>query len=455
MKRRGAVLLFAVVATVGLYLGPAGAAGHRHHGDVLVVDDDHDPASCHGRHADFQSIQLAINDDDTGTGDTILVCPGEYKETVQVTKAHLTIKGAKAGHDATRRGRRGESMVTNIDPKGTVQLLADDIRWDGFTIRGVFKQKNGPGMYTSPDHSGYDIRDTIFEDNGIGLYLGSSGDQTTIVCRNLFIANNEFEGTGGANGIYSDEGARDVSILSNRFEGHNGSGIFFADSTSSGHQQDIRVGWNKSIDDKTFATFFATAQLRMHRNLVRARLFDPNPVLNKPATAIFIGARNDDVVVSRNRVQAASGNGIDVSETGQLGTASPTKVTLLKNWVEHAKELGISVTAPGQQHYEVRGNRAFDNTLVGLHLGPDTDDAFLIGNKALRNGLDCQDQSSGNGTAGTDNTWQKNLGDSAKPPGICTPPTGNEPPPHHGGGHGHGKPKKHRDPCKCTRNWRF
>jgi hypothetical protein len=302
MKRRGAVLLFAVVATVGLCLGPAGAAGHRHHGDVLVVDDDHDPASCHGRHADFQSIQLAINDDDTGTGDTILVCPGEYKETVQVTKAHLTIKGAKAGHDATRRGRRGESMVTNIDPKGTVQLLADDIRWDGFTIRGVFKQKNGPGMYTSPDHSGYDIRDTIFEDNGIGLYLGSSGDQTTIVCRNLFIANNEFEGTGGANGIYSDEGARDVSILSNRFEGHNGSGIFFADSTSSGHQQDIRVGWNKSIDDKTFATFFATAQLRMHRNLVRARLFDPNPVLNKPATAIFIGARNDDVVVSRNRV---------------------------------------------------------------------------------------------------------------------------------------------------------
>ena len=66
------------------------------------------------------------------------------------------------------------------------------------------------------------------------------------------------------------------------------------------------------------------------------------------------------------------------------------------------------------------------------------------------NGLDCQDQSSGNGTAGTDNTWQKNLGDSAEPPGICTPPTGNEPPPHHGGGHGHGKPKKHRDPCKCT-----
>jgi len=450
MKRRGAVLLFAVVAAVGLCLGPAGAAGRHHHGDVLVVDDDQDVASCHGRRADFQSIQEAINDGDTGDGDTILVCPGQYNETVQVTKAHLTIKGAKAGHDATRRGRRGESVVTHLDPKGTVQLLADDIRWDGFTIQGVANKVNGPGMYTSPDHSGYDIRDTVFEDNGFGLYLGSSGDQTTIVCRNLFIANNEFEGTGGANGIYSDEGARDVSILSNRFEGHNGSGIFFADSMSSGHQQDIRVGWNKSIDDKTFATFFATVQLRMHRNLARARVNDRK--FPERTSAIFIGARNDDVVVSRNRVQSASGDGIDVSATGQLGPASPTNVALLKNWVEHARKLGISVSAPGQRHYEVRGNRAFNNTKVGIHLGLGTDDVFLIGNKALDNGrLDCQDQSRGDGTAGTDNTWQKNLGDSARPVAICSPPTGTEPPPHHR----HHKPRKHRDPCKCTRNWRF
>jgi hypothetical protein len=72
---------------------------------------------------------------------TILVCPGEYNETVKVTKAHLTIKGAKAGHDATRRGRQRESVVTHIDPEGTVQLLADDIRWDGFTIQGVFGER--------------------------------------------------------------------------------------------------------------------------------------------------------------------------------------------------------------------------------------------------------------------------------------------------------------------------
>ena len=41
MKRRVAVLLFAVVAAVGLCLAPAGA-GESHHGKrrLLVVDDD-------------------------------------------------------------------------------------------------------------------------------------------------------------------------------------------------------------------------------------------------------------------------------------------------------------------------------------------------------------------------------------------------------------------------------
>ncbi len=193
----------------------------------------------------------------------------------------------------------------------------------------------------------------------------------------------------------------------------------------------------------------------MHRNVVRARVFDPNPDLNKQVSAIFIGARNDDVVVSRNRVQSASGDGIDVSRTGQFGPASPTNVALLKNWVEHAGLLGISVTAPGQRHYEVRGNRAFNNTEVGLHVGPGTKHVLLVGNKALDNGLDCRDRSTGSGTAGTDNTWRKNLGNTARPAGICAKPTGTERPPHHGRGHHHKPPKKHRDPCRCTLPWRL
>ena len=110
-----------------------------------------------------------------------------------------------------------------------MQLLEDDITWDGFTIRGVPGAQNSPGMYTSPAHSGYLVRDTIFLDNGIGIHLGASGKHPTLVCRNRFTANNEFEGPTGAYGIYSDEGAQQVLITSNLFEGHNGAAIFFAD----------------------------------------------------------------------------------------------------------------------------------------------------------------------------------------------------------------------------------
>src|SRR5829696_6210918 len=66
--------------------------------------------------------------------------------------------GANAGRDATGRWRGPESIVTDApDPTslGIVQLLADDITWDGFTIQGVNRAENSPGMYTSPTSSGY------------------------------------------------------------------------------------------------------------------------------------------------------------------------------------------------------------------------------------------------------------------------------------------------------------
>jgi hypothetical protein len=139
------------------------------------------------------------------------------------------LKGANAGRDATTDGRHRESIVSHLDPKGTVQLKADDITWDGFTILGDAGAQNGPGMVTSKDHSGYLIRDTVFQDNGVGLDLGASGEETSVICRNRFIANNEVKA--GGFGVLSERGAKQVLITYNRFERHNGAGIFFADRT--------------------------------------------------------------------------------------------------------------------------------------------------------------------------------------------------------------------------------
>ena len=291
MKRRAAVVVFAVVAAISLFLAPAYASGHHHrghgHGRVLVVDNEHRHRSCLGTRNPFQTIQSAIDDEDAGPGATIWVCPGLYEETVKVATPHLTLKGANAGRDATGPDRHRESVVHNPDPKGTeptVQLLADGITWDGFTILGTANKENGPGMVTSEQHSGYLIRDTIFVDNGVGLDLGASGKDPSYVCRNRFVANNEFT-AGGGYGIFSERGAQQVLITYNRFEGHNGAGVFFADR---GHtQRDLLIDHNKSVNDLSFATLYNTSRVRLTHNSATARVGDTK--FPGPASAIFIG----------------------------------------------------------------------------------------------------------------------------------------------------------------------
>ena len=68
---------------------------------------------------------------------TIHVAAGTYTEQVQITRP-LTLLGAQAGVDArTRSGP--ESVITY--PKGPVQLLADDVTINGFTIEMCIRDR--------------------------------------------------------------------------------------------------------------------------------------------------------------------------------------------------------------------------------------------------------------------------------------------------------------------------
>jgi hypothetical protein len=344
-----------VAAAVALCLPQAGASGRHHHGGghgrLLVVDNSGHRKSCLGTRHPFLAIQAAV--DAARSGNTIHVCPGLYEENVKVQTERLTIKGANAGHDPTGKQRHHESIVTGDDPKGTVQLLADHITWDGF-------------MSTDPADSGYLVRDTIFEDNGIGLHLGSSGEHPTLISRNRFQANNKF--AGGGFGVFSDKGARQVAITWNRFQLHNGAGIFFADRGAT--QQDVLIDHNKSVDDKTFAAICNTSRVQLSHNSVRARVDDPE--FSEPTSAVFIGARNDTVLVKKNRVWSASGNGIDVTDSGEPGTAD-------------AAPTGV-----------VGRNKATGARLAGLHLAGGARQVTVDRNTALDNTLfDCQDESTG------------------------------------------------------------
>jgi hypothetical protein len=431
MKRRAAVVVFAVVAAISLSLAPAYATGrhHRDHGRVLVVDNQpRQNRSCLGTRNPIKTIQRAVVA--ANPGDTIRVCPGTYTETVTVGegKDGLTFLGANAHRDPTRPGRRAESVVQSLNPAGTVQLLADDITWDGFTILGFAGKPNGPGMSTSPRAAGYLIRDTIFQDNGVGLRLAASGDRPSFVCRNLFVANNEFDPTGGY-GIVSIERTRQVLITYNRFQDHNGGAILFADRGADTHT-DVLIDRNKSVRDLTFATIFSSTRLRLSRNDARNR---PKGPLGG-SSSIYIGARNTDIDLHRNRVRSASGNGIDVTPAGE-GDNDPLR----------------------PENVEVTRNKVTNVNMVGLHLAPGTVGVTVTGNTALDNGvLDCQDESGppGGGTAGIKNTWVDNAGRTDSPDGLCTEPV-PAPQPGHGGHHHHHHKKK--DPCACQKHhpWAF
>ena len=426
MKRRAAVVVFAALAAISLSLAPAYATGRhqRGHAKVLVVDNEHRHRSCLGTRKPFQTIQSAV--DAARAGATIWVCPGLYEETVKVETPRLTLKGANAGRDATRSGRHRESVVQNPEPKAgqaTVQLLADGVTWDGFTILGTANRENGPGMVTSERHSGYLIRDTIFVDNGVGLDLGANGEEQSVVCRNRFVANNEFT-AGGGFGIFSERGARQVLITYNRFERHNGAAIFFADRGKP--QQDLLIDHNKSVDDLSFATLYNTARVRVTSNSATARVGDKD--FPGPASAIFIGARNDRVLVHKNRVHAASGNGIDVTPSAEpeqgRDDARPTNIVVSKNTAERAQLAGLHM-AIGTAGVAVTANTARDNTK-----------------------WDCQDESTG-----VQNTWTANFGVKSSPARLCTapPPPTDKPGP--GKGHQKKQKKKHqKDPCVCTKH---
>jgi Right handed beta helix region len=494
MKRLGAVLVFAVGA-LGLYVVPAQAGsdwhgrsdwhgkGDRHgrshgHGrSVWVVDDDYpDRGWCRFGHADFASIQEAVNA--SSDGDLVLVCPGTYVETVRVEKK-LTIKGAKAGQDARWRDQTKESVITaedgggdvddpKGDPAGLVQLLHKDITWDGFLIAN---NHLGPGMSTSEAASDYRIRNTIFFDNGIGLDLASNGKREVEVLNNRFTANNEVE-PGGGYGIYSSRGAAGVLISDNLFELHNGASILFADNAGDpGRQQRVRIQCNKSVDDNSFVTLYASIDVQVVANTVR----NENPLSTYDASAIFIGARNRNILVKANHIKSANGNGIDVRDSGapppeENPPAAPENVDVRKNKVIRAKLHGIDIAATGTEQYEVRGNLALRNGNVGIHVGaPNPDqgpaDVDLTRNTARDNGtedngfLDCQDQTEGTGTAGTANLWEDNVGENDQPDGICGPQPSNHNG-HHHGKHKHHKKRHHKKHprydnwCECPRTGR-
>jgi parallel beta-helix repeat protein len=142
---------------------------------------------------------------------------------------------------------------------------------------------------------------------------------------------------------------------------------------------------------------------------------------------------SDDGVVARNTVRNNATEGIRVIEafdydvrqnvarengtTGILVHEGARNVLRL-NTATNNQMHGINVCEDTRDN-RVERNAARENGDAGLAVCQFASGTVLANNKSSGNGIDALDESSGDGTAGTDSFWRNNACESSSPTGLC------------------------------------
>lgn len=429
---------------------------------TLFVDDDRvqDPA------AQYTSIQAAVNA--AKPGDTVHVYPGLYSEVVTIDK-RLTLVGSGP---ASARDRNGdptqESIVqgVNSDPLGILNLRADKVALRGFTVQG---NTQGPGVFTDPAFSGYDVEDNLIWKNNPagdpvpntpsgGLHLNSSGKYLTEVRGNAF---EDHTAESFGDGVYTELTIRNARIEGNYFAGNVHYSVDFAgapgDPGFPGFKKFYQrssnvVVTNNEIDDSGGVLVQYADQIVVSNNtinnairtsiyvggdvhgvtvannsLIGATVVD-NIYYHGKHTGIFVGTLDlpgaiQGVLISGNTIQGYR-NGIWLA--GDPSTGAISKVTVQNNTVQNSSDpYGIGDPfGYGILLIDADSNTVQNNTVTGNQSGGIYVDAASIGNKFAGNsatgngGYDLYDGSTGRGTGGTGNTWIGNTFGTAYPSGL-------------------------------------
>ncbi|MBW3624114.1 MAG: right-handed parallel beta-helix repeat-containing protein [Armatimonadetes bacterium] len=344
---------------------------------ILVVDKD--LADC--PNADFVSIQAAVAA--AAPGDTIKVCPDLYTETVTVNKP-LALDGAGPDPRARTGDPTKEAVVQFTTIFGIFNLQSDGIVLRGFTIQG---NASGPGIYTSPLFSDYQIEKNLIRDNVFGLYLNNNGVNVSIVEKNAF-NNNTRPGAANGNGIYSDQGLNNALIQKNYFTGHFNAVMVFA-----GVQSNLVIAQNELVDDSSIVLFNTTQSL-----------ISQNRSLRHSGSGIFLGGNVTDTTVSQNDLRNGTGTGIRVTNAFPGPNAD---LLIEKNHIRGSAFDGIRL---GQTtNSTIRQNQSMNNASDGIQMDASTANNQIVQNHMKQNGEhDAHDDSVGPGTGGTANFWIKN-----------------------------------------------
>jgi hypothetical protein len=324
-KKLGAIALAAALLTLGA------AAASAANWYVEPTGNDANTCTAPGPTNACMTITGAMAK--ASAGDTINVAIGLYNEQVQITKT-LTLLGAQAGVDArTRSG--SESVIDNAC--GPVQIMADKVVLDGFTIQGA--TSTDPcflaGIWTNPGfsgtHGGHQILNNIIQNNISGIELDNDGTFPAVVQHNLIQTNNN-PGPGSGNAIQVNFGLVNATIDSNKFSGHTSASILIPGVPSS----NLTVSFNELVGGTSERIVFGNVT----NSTINGNTSVGSTALNGPVR-LFGG--NSNISITNNVLR----NGIRGIRVDDVGIAPNTGVTAHNNCIAGNTAAGLDVPAGG------------------------------------------------------------------------------------------------------------
>ena len=365
-------------------------------------------------------------------GDMVAVGSGVYHESVTIG-IPLFLLGAQAGKDA-QHGRNDSTQESIVDASGqgngtAFLVMANYVVIDGFTIQGGTGGICAAGIYwNGGEHT--QILNNIIQNNAAGIYQRLPSSTSTLIAHNLIRSNNEgvaqaidFPLTGAGYGIVGGLSSG-VIINENAFMGNKTAAIYVQSDTGGG-----TITYNTSENDGSFVilrncqfTHFSHNQGKNFGNL--------GPGAMAADAAIEIGSGSGNVDITSNILEGGKApitNGIAFS--ARLGGSPSRYGNVAHNRIERFLGNGIvaekSSGAGTLYDSSISDNEIRNNGLHGVLIEAATSnnagislfDNDLDGNR----GGDCQDNTSGSGTANTANTWLHNRGNSSAASGLCTP----------------------------------
>jgi parallel beta-helix repeat protein len=388
------------------------------------------------------------------SGDTIIVGPGTYNESVTINAA-ITLLGAQAGNDA-RVNRHDPAKESTVDATGkgssAFYVHEESVVIDGFTVEGAHSY-GSPTPYPAGIYVGsykyVQVLNNILQNSSTGVYLYGAGQN--VIEHNLFRNNNEPGAPNPGCGIVSNGGGY-FSITENEFTGNKGAAIDVNGSSGG------MITNNTSENDGAFVIFAGTTVVQFSHN--RGKDFGHTGVLpvgfNSSSiyadAAVDLGPGNIALVISDNDLEkgeAPISNGIAFTTVFGTSCGYPpctnnTAMNVRNNMIKRFPDYGIVVGEQsgtgmlGEFSFQkgvypswIVGNEVYDNGWVGIFIEAASSynsGISLFDNEAEGNRVDCEDDTKyGTGTPlPTGNTWFNNTGNSSSPTGLCTPGRGHD-----------------------------